>query len=105
MFKKCLVLSLLFCSTVLAQSPQLKVVIPEFKSNGTAAEAFKMLERASKENHPKKLGLKIIFKAKKAKNINVNFSNMPAAEVLRYLCLSAGYKYKVTNRTVNILVP
>ena len=96
MFKKCLLFSLLFCSTVLAQSPQLKVIIAEFKSNGTAQEAFKKLEELSKKNDPKNLGIK---------KLNLDFSNMPVAEIVRYLCLSAGYKYKVTNRTVNIIIP
>ncbi|MCH2207101.1 MAG: hypothetical protein MK132_14695 [Lentisphaerales bacterium] len=105
MFKKCLLFSLLFCSTVLAQSPQLKVIIAEFKSNGTAQEAFKKLEELSKKNDPKNLGIRIIFNPKKVKKLNLDFSNMPVAEIVRYLCLSAGYKYKVTNRTVNIIIP
>lgn len=105
MFKKCLLFSSLFCSIVLAQSPQLNVVIPEFKSNGTAKEAFKKLEELSKKNDPKKLGIRVLFNPKKAKTINLDFSNMPVTEILRYVCLSAGYKYKITNRTVNIIVP
>lgn len=103
MIKKILLLLILFTSTLLAQSSQYKVIIPQFNSKGTAVEAFKTLEKLSKANDPKKLGIKIIFKAKKAKNINLDFSNMPVDQILRYICLSAGYKYKVTNRTVNVI--
>ena len=105
MIRKCIFISLLFCSALLAETPQYKVVIPEFTSEGTAADAFKNLEKLSKQNDPKKLGIRILFKPKKAKKVNLNFSNMPVDQILRYICISAGYKYKITNRTVNITVP
>jgi hypothetical protein len=108
MFKKVLLLlsiSLLLTGVVSADSAQLKVVVPRFKSQGSAADAFKNLEKVSKENDPQKLGIRVIFKPKKAKKVNLSFDNMPVAEILRYICLSTGYKYKVTNRTVNITTP
>ena len=83
----------------------MKVIVPKFKSSGTAADAFKNLEKVSKENDPKKLGIRVIFKAKKARKVNLSLDNMPVSEILRYICLSTGYKYKITNRTVNIIIP
>ena len=105
LFLLCSFLFILVPAVFAADAPQFKVIVPKFKSSGTAADAFKNLEKVRKENDPKKLGIRVIFKPKKARKVKLSFDNMPVGEILRYICLSTGYKYKVTNRTVNIIVP
>ena len=58
------VLLLIFSSVVVAQQVtviQYAVIIPQFKSDGTAKEAFDKLQALSKEHDPDQLGIKIIF--------------------------------------------
>lgn len=84
-------------------APQLSIKISDFRVNATPAkEAFAQFAALVKKEDPDKKGLTIIFKAKKSKKISLNVSAIPAIEVIKYLCLSGNYRYKITGRTINI---
>ncbi|MCM8527675.1 MAG: hypothetical protein NE327_14235 [Lentisphaeraceae bacterium] len=93
--------SLQAAETALAE--QFNMKISDFRVNAVPAkEAFAQFSDLVKKEDPAKKGLLIIFKAKKSKKISLNVSALPVIEVIKYLCLSGNYRYKITGRTVNI---
>lgn len=86
-----------------ATAKQLNMKISDFRVNAIPAkEAFAQFAALVKKEDPANKGLTIIFKAKKSKKISLNVSSIPVIEVIKYLCLSGDYRYKITGRTINI---
>ena len=82
---------------------QFNMKLSEFRVNAISAkEAFAELSKKVKEEDPEKKGLLIIFKATKDKKVSLNINAMPVIQIIKYLCLSGDYRYKITGRTVNI---
>jgi len=96
-----LVFSMQAATSAIAE--QFNIKISDFRVNALPAkEAFAQFSELVKKEDPAKKGLTIIFKAKKSKKISLNVSAIPVIEVIKYLCLSGNYRYKITGRTVNI---
>ena len=90
-------------ATTTALADQFNMKITDFRVNAVPAkEAFAQFSELVKKEDPTKKGLTIIFKAKKSKKISLNVSSIPVIEVIKYLCLSGNYRYRITGRTVNI---
>ena len=52
------------------------------------------------KSYPSKMGPQYIFK-----NLNFDFENMPVGDIIRYICIASGKKYKVETNAVIIADP
>ena len=103
--KKIIALLFFLSFSLMAQKlpKQLTMKLKSFKVNAPSKEAFAELMKQCKKEDPDNKGILIIYKGKKNKRINLNLTDVPVNELLRLICLSSGYKYKITGRTVNIV--
>lgn len=85
---------------------KLKIIIPKFKKNSTIQEVLAALRDESIKNDPDQKGINIIYRMGpekgKDKNFNFDFENLPLGEIIRYICLVSGLKYKVEKFAVII---
>ena len=85
---------------------KLKIIIPKFKQKATIEEVLAALRDESIKNDPDKKGVSIIYRKGqekvKDKNFNFDFENMPTGEIIRYICIASGLKYKVDKHAVII---
>jgi hypothetical protein len=102
--KTLIIFALLFSTQLFARElpKQLMMTLKSFSTQTNAKDAFAQLMKQAKKDDPKKKGILILFKAKKNKEINLNLSQMPLIEIIRYMCISSDYSFKVTGRTVII---
>ena len=70
-------------------------IIPRFNENA----AFDKVCRSLEALHGK---LKIKLEANPGKNMHFDFENMPTKEIIRYMCIAAGLKYRVEKNKVVI---
>ncbi|NJK91745.1 MAG: hypothetical protein HC904_07935 [Blastochloris sp.] len=84
------------------------IIIPEVSfSNASIKDAVDFLTIKSREQDPTGVGINFLIRNDKAreeaKNFNLKLKNVPAAEVLRYVCALAGVKSKVEEFAVFIV--
>ena len=88
-----------------------RITLPKFDSPGMdIVEILNFLVRESKKHDSENIGVTIIHQlsneelaSPKFKRIYMNFTAMPIRDILRYLCLNLGLKYKI-NPDGNVLI-
>ncbi len=86
-----------------------QIIIPQFAFNGyNITKVVSKLNELAKENDPEKRGINIILgldsdKASKL-NVSMNLLQMPLKDLLRYLSLETGLKYRVESDSNSIVI-
>ena len=69
----------------------------------SVSDVFSQIQRRSKELDPEKKGISIVYPAfKEDKFVTLKLGNVPLGELIRYVCMYTGLKYKVNHLGVTI---